>query len=133
LPIGEKTAQSGLNVSGQTVPNGPGIGQQGERAGWEQVTAVHEGQTVSMCDSGNGTERSTQSGLGDLADGLSRWLVEPDIPRVATGIKDRTNKLKALGNAVVPQQVYPILKAIYDIMQHSCNTTVTERGHNGDR
>lgn len=36
-------------------------------------------------------------------------------PRIATGVKDRVSKLKALGNAVVPQQVYPILKAIYEI------------------
>ena len=31
------------------------------------------------------------------------WEPEPDIPRVSTGIPDRTNRLKALGNAVVPQ------------------------------
>lgn len=33
-------------------------------------------------------------------------------PRIATGVKDRVARLKALGNAVVPQQVYPILLAI---------------------
>ena len=33
-------------------------------------------------------------------------------PRIATGVKDRVARLKALGNAVVPAQVYPILKAI---------------------
>jgi hypothetical protein len=31
------------------------------------------------------------------------WLQEPDIPRVAKGVPERVNRLKALGNAVVPQ------------------------------
>jgi DNA (cytosine-5)-methyltransferase 1 len=43
------------------------------------------------------------------------WRVEPDIPRVARGVKDRVKRLRALGNAVVPAQVYPIFKAIAEI------------------
>lgn len=68
---------------------------------------------------GSGT-RPTQSCLGGMADGLppkmdgSWWENEPEIPRVATGVKDRVDRLKALGNAVVPAQIYPILKAIAD-------------------
>jgi DNA (cytosine-5)-methyltransferase 1 len=60
-------------------------------------------------------EWSTESGLGGMVDGISSWLDEPGIPRVANGIKNRVDRLKCLGNAVVPQQVYPILKAIADI------------------
>lgn len=43
------------------------------------------------------------------------WNAEPDVPRVEVGVKDRVNRLKCLGNAVVPYQVYPILQAIFDI------------------
>lgn len=43
------------------------------------------------------------------------WTVEPDVGRVAHGIPSRVDRLKCLGNAVVPQQVYPILKAIAEI------------------
>ncbi len=46
---------------------------------------------------------------------MAWWKDEPDIPRVATGVKNRVDRLKCLGNAVVPQQVYPILKAIAEI------------------
>jgi DNA (cytosine-5)-methyltransferase 1 len=40
------------------------------------------------------------------------WLSEPDIPRTAKGVKNRVARLKALGNAVVPMQAYPIFRAI---------------------
>jgi DNA (cytosine-5)-methyltransferase 1 len=40
------------------------------------------------------------------------WIAEPDIPRTAKGIKNRVARLRALGNAVVPAQVYPIFRAI---------------------
>ncbi|WP_199614685.1 DNA cytosine methyltransferase [Paenibacillus alkalitolerans] len=43
------------------------------------------------------------------------WTVEPDVGRVANGIPHRVDRLKALGNAVVPQQIYPILAAIKQI------------------
>ena len=62
-----------------------------------------------------GEWRTTQSGLGGMVDGLPCWLDEPAIPRIATGIPDRANRLKCLGNAVVPQQFYPVFQAIADI------------------
>jgi len=35
--------------------------------------------------------------------GFAGWAVEPDVGRVANGVPDRAHRLKALGNAVVPQ------------------------------
>lgn len=43
------------------------------------------------------------------------WDEEPGIPRIATGIEHRVDRLKCLGNAVVPQQFYPIFKAIAEV------------------
>jgi len=40
------------------------------------------------------------------------WSTEPDVGRVADGVPDRMDRIKSLGNAVVPQQVYPIFLAI---------------------
>ena len=78
----------------------------------------HNGQGKGQL--GGSGRRPVESRLGMLADGFSCWLdgywrVEPNIPRVATGVKNRVDRLKCLGNAVVPQQVYPILKAIAEI------------------
>lgn len=49
-----------------------------------------------------------------LADG-SWWSTEPDVGRVADGVPNRVDRLKCLGNAVVPAQAYPIFQAIADI------------------
>lgn len=40
------------------------------------------------------------------------WAAEPDVGRVAYGLPNRVDRLKCLGNAVVPQQAYPIFKAL---------------------
>jgi len=61
--------------------------------------------------------RPAEPRLGGMVDGLPGWLYEPDVPRVATGVKDRVGRLKCLGNAVVPQQAYPIFAAIAETEQ----------------
>lgn len=43
------------------------------------------------------------------------WAVEPDVGRVADGVSHRVDRLRCLGNAVVPQQFYPIFRAIAEI------------------
>jgi len=40
------------------------------------------------------------------------WKTEPTMGRVANGIPGRVDRLKALGNAIVPQVAYEIFKAI---------------------
>ena len=40
---------------------------------------------------------------------------EDGTPRVITGQKDRVNRLKALGNSIVPQVVYEIMMAIKEV------------------
>ena len=43
------------------------------------------------------------------------WATEPDVGRVANGVSHRVDRLKCLGNAVVPQQAYPIFRAIAEL------------------
>lgn len=69
-----------------------------------------------------------QSLLGGMADGISDWMDghrlwerEPDgLKRVKSKEADWSDRLYSLGNAVVPQQVFPILRGIADIETGSC-------------
>ena len=45
------------------------------------------------------------------------WQAEPDVGRVVNGGPSRVDRLRCLGNAVVPQQAYPIFKAIAEFME----------------
>ena len=50
----------------------------------------------------------------DVSNSKSRdyWIAEPDVGRVANGIPNRVDRLKGLGNAIVPQVAYEIMKRI---------------------
>jgi DNA (cytosine-5)-methyltransferase 1 len=42
------------------------------------------------------------------------WAVEPDVGRVAHGVPQRVDRLKGLGNAIVPQVAYVLLTAMVE-------------------
>ena len=48
-----------------------------------------------------------QTGIAEFTN-ADWWPVEPGVGRVAYGVPHRVDRLKCLGNAVVPQQFYPI-------------------------
>lgn len=50
-----------------------------------------------------GREKQRGRQAGSCGDGFGWWDAEPDVGRVAHGVPDRVHRLKALGNAVVPQ------------------------------
>ena len=106
------------NVADTNRQRGCGRNTQGQDAEDARQSPRSQGQ-----DTRRMAEGQPQPRMGDLASRLSKGLdrfgrhdgfeVEPsDIPRVATGIKDRANRLKGLGNAIVPQIAMQIGLAI---------------------
>jgi DNA (cytosine-5)-methyltransferase 1 len=100
----------------QGLPNGAGIslGRSGELQPQPERSSCRITNT-------NGTglpERQGQDTNGTRPNGRTvtergvRWLPEPDVGRVAHGIPNRVDRLKGLGNAIVPQVAYEILREI---------------------
>ncbi|WP_063637475.1 DNA cytosine methyltransferase [Bacillus atrophaeus] len=98
-----------------------------QRPGAEQQTAGFTGKSevisdascercdqVEQHDRGRKTSEKAVCQVGEYSfksrGGASRWTAEPDVGRVAHGVPDRVDRLRGLGNAVVPQQIYPIFR-----------------------
>lgn len=92
------------------------LGQQGDRTdgeperGARSATEKYEGLRA-VCD--------TLPGRRDW-DGR-RWAVEPGVGRVADGLPCRVDRIRALGNAVVPQQAYPVFRALAEELNRRDN------------
>ena len=73
---------------------------------WERELSAAERNGRIRCNNCGGTP---EHGGGEW------WTAEPNVGRVAHGVPSRVDRLKCLGNAVVPQQFYPIFRAIADL------------------
>ena len=82
------------------------------------VAAANDGGAAVRRDAqfppdGSAERRGDNHGGGaEKPDLWKRWEVEPRPYGVAHGIPNRVDRLKCLGNAVVPQQAYPIFRAL---------------------
>jgi DNA (cytosine-5)-methyltransferase 1 len=119
----------GSEAEGRSSSHGADVADTDSKRGcsWNTEGQDAEDARQSSRSQGQNTRRMAegqpQPKMGRMADGLSKGLdrfgrhdgfeVEPaDIPRVATGIKNRVQRLKGLGNAIVPQIAMQIGLAI---------------------
>ena len=119
--------QPGFAVSGEAMADAARERVQGRVTICASESEKGSGQMQSDAGGSNGSDacNTVRSGLPDRAAETLRkqgpreqpqrsdwWAVEPDVGRVAHGVPARVDRLKCLGNAVVPQQAYPIFKAL---------------------
>lgn len=86
-----------------------------EKGSGEMQSDAESGNGANVCNTVRGrcTGATRRGEWQELADGRC-WAVEPGMGRVANGVPHRVDRLKCLGNAVVPQQAYPIFKALME-------------------
>ena len=88
---------------------------EGARAKQQTARAIRKSEAISDTNS-TGFEEQRKSKLQtkehEATECGSRWEAEPNVGRVANGIPNRVDRLKGLGNAIVPQVAYEILRTI---------------------
>lgn len=141
VPLGQRDIPQGEQERHEMEPSsvGGGVLPDADSVGRNEVNiqagsnAKKQGQgelggtdyTAGKSALGNG---STQSRLGGMVngfpfemDGRKLWKCEPvGVYRITEDTAGRADRLKTLGNAVCPPQVFPILKCIADIETGVC-------------
>ena len=141
VPLGQRDIPQGEQERHEMEPTsvGGGVLPDADSVGRNEVNiqagsnAQKQGQgelgstdyTAGKSALGNG---GAQSRLGGMVNGFSfemdghkLWKREPDgVPRITEDTAGRADRLKTLGNAVCPPQVFPILKCIADIETGLC-------------
>ena len=81
----------------------------------QQPTRIAGSGKVPDSDSSRLSRQQRRADAQQPANG-SWWAAEPNVGRVANGVPNRVDRIRCLGNAVVPQQFYPVFKAIAEVM-----------------
>lgn len=136
--LSQQQGRAKFERDGKDVAHAESIGLQREWSGGDQIggTRPEKAQPERRCDVLSDTDNGcrtlrrdgelpaveeTGESRTDHGGGAQKyvsgqwWPTEPNVGRVAHGIPARVDRLKCLGNAVVPQQFYPIFRAIADI------------------
>lgn len=115
-------ARNGLGHGGEDLAHASGDGlQRGATPGNPNQGGEVGDELAARCDRVSRDRGTAESRVGFMAHGIPSeffghqgFETEPDIPRVAKGIKNRTNKIKALGNSIVWQVAAEIIQSMID-------------------
>ena len=81
--------------------------------------------TISQRGRGGSSRREDAEDVGQpsrIREDEGIWFAEPDVGRVAHGISKRVDRLKGLGNAIVPQLAMQIGLAIKEEIDNDKHT-----------
>jgi DNA (cytosine-5)-methyltransferase 1 len=106
----------------QPLHNGNGNGATKEQSRRQQQRRTGEPGNILSNTNDTGCKEQRQS----ITDGKelfapkcsSWWETEPAVGRVADGLSGRVDRLKGLGNAIVPQVAYEIFRSIGELHWH---------------
>lgn len=127
-PTESRSVDQGENQGGMQKSEGGGAlgNPKSQRWGWQRAKTCRQGDVGgSSCNTGESRDMPfVEPRLGRAVDGIPRWLdrwpSRPgeeqegwETPRIVEGkIDNKTHRLKALGNAVVPQVGFVVGKAL---------------------
>jgi len=121
-------------LDGLTTPKtGGGLFDQSEEQGGKIEKRESSGTSCASSDVANAISQRGCSGNSkreyaedvgessrhsrDNSRGVETWIAEPSVGRVANGIPRRVDRIKGLGNAIVPQVASEIIRCINKIME----------------
>ena len=84
----------------------------GQRRRKQWGNGIASSGTVGDTNSAPSNAHTSESGSRGATGESSWWAVEPDVGRVAHGVPSRVDRLRCLGNAIVPQVAFQIFQAI---------------------
>ena len=79
----------------------------------QRLNYGNDGADIRQADRNEHTPANHRRPVGGVEAG--RWAAEPGVGRVVHGVSATVDRLRMLGNAVIPQQAYPIFNAIAKI------------------
>ena len=122
----ESPSRSGITSqdvadAAQLIRNGGRVGEHSDsreiqwEAGRESSHVPDTDDGINEARRASSNQRNVEDGNGSTYRSRCDWLPEPDVGRVAHGIPARVDRLRGLGNAIVPQVAAALLSKIVEV------------------